>query len=101
MLLWFVPFFLGTLLSIPIRERSSRETQNTSLSRVSTQTLSMPITNLELRLCVERTLDIFTMTPKVDFIVKLSSQNLIAAIACQITDESSQLDIYAGTASFM
>jgi hypothetical protein len=60
-----------------VRERSSRETQNTSFSRGSTQTLSMPITDLERRLSVERTLDIFTMTPKVDLIansvVKISS----------------------------
>lgn len=44
-----------------VRERSSRGSQ----SRISTQTLSMPITDLERRLSVERTLDIFTMTPKV------------------------------------
>jgi len=47
-----------------IRERSSRGSQ----SRISTQTLSMPITDLERRLSVERTLDIFTMTPKVAFL---------------------------------
>lgn len=46
-------------------ERSSRESNNTSFSRTSTQTLSMPITDLERRLSVDRTLDIFTMTPKV------------------------------------
>lgn len=45
------------------REHFSR---GTSLSRVSTQTLSMPISDLERRLVTDRTLDIFTMTSKVD-----------------------------------
>ncbi|KAH9486848.1 hypothetical protein JR316_0000913 [Psilocybe cubensis] len=45
-------------------ERSSRESQATSTSRASTQTLSLPITDLERRLSTERTLDIFTMTSK-------------------------------------
>jgi hypothetical protein len=37
-----------------------------SHNRASTQTISMPITDLEQRLVTDRTLDIFTMTPKVD-----------------------------------
>ncbi|PPQ64415.1 hypothetical protein CVT26_002122 [Gymnopilus dilepis] len=45
-------------------ERSSHASESTSLSRASTQTLSMPISDLERRLSTERTLDIFTMTPK-------------------------------------
>ncbi|KAF9569659.1 hypothetical protein CPC08DRAFT_812654 [Agrocybe pediades] len=45
-------------------ERSSRESGATSMSRASTQTLSMPISDLERRLSTERTLDIFSMTPK-------------------------------------
>lgn len=48
------------------RERFSRGSEATSLSRASTQTLSMPISDLERRLATDRTLDIFTMTPKVD-----------------------------------
>ncbi|KAF8168011.1 hypothetical protein B0H34DRAFT_779517 [Crassisporium funariophilum] len=44
--------------------RSSRESESTSMSRTSTQTLSMPISDLERRLVTNRTLDIFTMTPK-------------------------------------
>ncbi|KDR85085.1 hypothetical protein GALMADRAFT_233698 [Galerina marginata CBS 339.88] len=50
--------------SVSAGERSSRESQSTSLSRASTQTLSMPISDLERRLSTERTLDIFTMAPK-------------------------------------
>ncbi|KAF9056258.1 hypothetical protein BJ165DRAFT_1398974 [Panaeolus papilionaceus] len=45
-------------------EMSSRESESTSRSRASTQTLSNPISDLERRLNVDRTLDIFTMTPK-------------------------------------
>ncbi|KAG6845765.1 hypothetical protein H0H87_003819 [Tephrocybe sp. NHM501043] len=45
-------------------ERSSRETASTSLSRTSSATLSMPISDLERRLSTQRTLDIFTMKPK-------------------------------------
>lgn len=37
-----------------------------SYSRASTHTISMPITDLERRLVTDRTLDIFTMTPKVE-----------------------------------
>ncbi|KAI0080080.1 hypothetical protein K474DRAFT_1590791 [Panus rudis PR-1116 ss-1] len=42
----------------------SQETAPTSEDRGSTATLAMPITDLERRLSTERTLDIFTMTPK-------------------------------------
>jgi hypothetical protein len=45
------------------REHFSR---STSPSRASTQTLLMPILDLERRLVTDRTLDIFTMTSKVD-----------------------------------
>ncbi|KAG6820114.1 hypothetical protein H0H93_005261 [Arthromyces matolae] len=44
--------------------RVSRETTTTSLSRISSSTLSMPISELERRLSTQRTLDIFTMKPK-------------------------------------
>ncbi|KAF8912751.1 hypothetical protein CPB84DRAFT_1841193 [Gymnopilus junonius] len=50
--------------SISGGERSSHASESTSLSRASTQTLSMPISDLERRLSTERTLDIFTMAPK-------------------------------------
>ncbi|PPQ70771.1 hypothetical protein CVT24_001058 [Panaeolus cyanescens] len=50
--------------SASVGEMSSRESESTSRSRASTQTLSMPISDLERRLSVERTLDIFTMEPK-------------------------------------
>jgi hypothetical protein len=49
-------------------ERLSRETASTSMGRVSSASLSMPITDLERRLATDKTLDIFTMKPKV-FIV--------------------------------
>lgn len=49
----------------PVRERLSRETAATSVSRGSNSTLSMPISSLERRLSTARTLDIFTMGPKV------------------------------------
>ncbi|KAF4572827.1 DH domain-containing protein [Pleurotus pulmonarius] len=46
--------------------RSSQETSSTSLSRTSTNaTMTMPISDLERRLSTARTLDIFTMKPKV------------------------------------
>ncbi|KAF5377436.1 hypothetical protein D9615_005323 [Tricholomella constricta] len=45
-------------------ERMSRETAMTSVSRTSSSTLSMPISDLERRLSTQRTLDIFTMKPK-------------------------------------
>ncbi|CAK5280553.1 unnamed protein product [Mycena citricolor] len=51
--------------SLSSGERLSRETANTSISRVSSSTMSMPISDLERRLTTERTLDIFTMRPKV------------------------------------
>lgn len=47
------------------RERLSRETASTSISRGSSATMSMPISDLERRLSAERTLDIFTMKSKV------------------------------------
>ncbi|KAJ7181743.1 hypothetical protein C8R43DRAFT_870034 [Mycena crocata] len=47
------------------RERLSRETASTSISRVSSTTMTMPISDLERRLSTQRTLDIFTMKPKV------------------------------------
>ncbi|KAJ7103442.1 hypothetical protein B0H15DRAFT_767714 [Mycena belliarum] len=46
-------------------ERLSRETASTSISRVSSATMTMPISDLERRLSTQRTLDIFTMKPKV------------------------------------
>ncbi|KAJ6604733.1 hypothetical protein DFH09DRAFT_898860 [Mycena vulgaris] len=46
-------------------ERLSRETASTSISRVSSTTMTMPISDLERRLSTQRTLDIFTMKPKV------------------------------------
>ncbi|KIJ21663.1 hypothetical protein PAXINDRAFT_64493 [Paxillus involutus ATCC 200175] len=45
-------------------ERFSRETESTSISRDSSQTMLSPIVDLEKRLSTERTLDIFTMKPK-------------------------------------
>ncbi|RDB29146.1 hypothetical protein Hypma_015433 [Hypsizygus marmoreus] len=47
------------------RERSSRETAMTSVSQISSATPSMPVSELERRLSTKRTLDIFTMKPKV------------------------------------
>ncbi|OBZ80083.1 hypothetical protein A0H81_00960 [Grifola frondosa] len=44
--------------------RRSEDTAPTSDGRTSTSTLNMPITDLERRLSTERTMDIFTMTPK-------------------------------------
>jgi hypothetical protein len=52
-------------LRIDDSERLSRETASTSLSRGSSATMSMPIIDLERRLAPQRTLDIFTMKPKV------------------------------------
>ncbi|KAF8216138.1 hypothetical protein K438DRAFT_1560299 [Mycena galopus ATCC 62051] len=51
--------------SLSSGERLSRETASTSISRVSSTTMTMPITDLERRLSTGRTLDIFTMRPKV------------------------------------
>ncbi|KAJ7254028.1 hypothetical protein B0H12DRAFT_1017352 [Mycena haematopus] len=53
--------------SLSSGERLSRETASTSISRVSSSstTMSMPISDLERRLSTQRTLDIFTMRPKV------------------------------------
>ncbi|KAF5374953.1 hypothetical protein D9758_000190 [Tetrapyrgos nigripes] len=45
-------------------ERLSKDTISTSISRGSSATMSMPITELERRLSTQRTLDIFTMNPK-------------------------------------
>jgi hypothetical protein len=55
----FFAFIMGN------SERLSRETASTSISRGSNATLSMPISDLERRLVTHRTLDIFTMKPKV------------------------------------
>ncbi|KAG6877638.1 hypothetical protein C0993_005347 [Termitomyces sp. T159_Od127] len=46
-------------------ESFSRETPTTPISRVSSATLSTPISDLERRLSTERTLDIFTMKSKI------------------------------------
>ncbi|KAG5342380.1 hypothetical protein C0989_002215 [Termitomyces sp. Mn162] len=46
-------------------ERYSRETPTTTVSRASSTTLSMPLSDLERRLSTQRTLDIFTMKPKI------------------------------------
>ncbi|KAG6897345.1 hypothetical protein C0992_002271 [Termitomyces sp. T32_za158] len=46
-------------------ERFSRETTTTPISRASSATLSTPISDLERRLSTQRTLDIFTMKPKI------------------------------------
>ncbi|KAG6888678.1 hypothetical protein C0995_006668 [Termitomyces sp. Mi166 len=47
-------------------ERISRETtRSTSVSHASSGTISMPISDLERRLSTQRTLDIFTMKPKI------------------------------------
>lgn len=62
---WLVMSTKHTAVNRLHRERSSRESEATSLSRTSTQTLAMPISDLERRLDTHRTLDIFTMTPKV------------------------------------
>ncbi|KAJ7293659.1 hypothetical protein C8J57DRAFT_1429420 [Mycena rebaudengoi] len=51
--------------SLSSGERFSRETASTSISRVSSNTMTMPISDLERRLSTQRTLDIFTMKPKV------------------------------------
>ncbi|KAJ7837527.1 hypothetical protein B0H14DRAFT_3087209 [Mycena olivaceomarginata] len=51
--------------SLSSGERLSRETASTSISRVSSTTMTMPISDLERRLSTQRTLDIFTMRPKV------------------------------------
>lgn len=51
--------------SILISSRSSQDTAPTSIGRESTSTMNMPITDLERRLTTDRTLDIFTMQPKV------------------------------------
>jgi len=51
--------------SISNGERLSQETATTSVSRASSATLSMPISDLERRLSTQQTLDIFTMKPKV------------------------------------
>lgn len=50
-------------------QRSSQETAATTASRGSTSTLCMPVSELEKRLKTDRTLDIFTMRPKVRFIL--------------------------------
>jgi hypothetical protein len=55
---------LETMSHSSCRERLSRETAFTSISRASTATLARPISDLERRLSTDRTLDIFTMTPK-------------------------------------
>ncbi|KAF6766283.1 hypothetical protein DFP72DRAFT_1028953 [Ephemerocybe angulata] len=55
----------GSARGSSVGERLSRETAATSISRGSNATLSMPISELERRLSAQRTLDIFTMTPKV------------------------------------
>jgi len=54
-----------SLSELSYRERLSRETASTSISRASTATLSRPISDLERRLSTDRTLDLFTMAPKV------------------------------------
>ena len=46
-------------------ERSSRETGETSVSRASGNSMTMPIADLERRLSAGRCLDLFTMQPKV------------------------------------
>ncbi|KAJ7070956.1 hypothetical protein C8F01DRAFT_1314780, partial [Mycena amicta] len=51
--------------SLSSGERLSRDTASTSISRVSSATMTMPISDLERRLSTQRTLDIFTMRPKV------------------------------------
>ncbi|KAJ7619111.1 hypothetical protein DFH06DRAFT_1273849 [Mycena polygramma] len=51
--------------SLSSGERLSRETASTSISRVSSATMTMPISDLERRLSTQRTVDIFTMRPKV------------------------------------
>lgn len=55
----YFPFYTGNY-SFVNREHIS------SYNRASTHTISMPITDLERRLVTDRTLDIFTMTPKVE-----------------------------------
>ncbi|ESK89306.1 gef1 [Moniliophthora roreri MCA 2997] len=45
-------------------ERLSQGTPSTVTSRGSSSTLSMPVSDLERRLSTQRTLDIFTMSPK-------------------------------------
>ncbi|KAF7306995.1 hypothetical protein MIND_00492300 [Mycena indigotica] len=51
--------------SLSSGERLSRDTASTSISRVSSTTMTAPISDLERRLSTQRTLDIFTMRPKV------------------------------------
>ncbi|KAF7310974.1 hypothetical protein HMN09_00640700 [Mycena chlorophos] len=51
--------------SLSSGERLSRETASTSISRVSSTTMTAPISDLERRLSTQQTLDIFTMRPKV------------------------------------
>lgn len=76
------------------RERSSRESESTSPSRASTQTLAMPISDLERRLATERTIDIFTMTPKVCFpFLKLQCSHCFSG--CQTTNVSSFTDFHS------
>ncbi|KAK7058887.1 hypothetical protein VNI00_001511 [Paramarasmius palmivorus] len=45
-------------------ERLSQGAPSTATSRASSSTLTMPVSDLERRLSAQRTLDIFTMTPK-------------------------------------
>ncbi|KAF9270305.1 hypothetical protein L218DRAFT_952463 [Marasmius fiardii PR-910] len=45
-------------------DRLSQDAPSSSTSRGSSSTLNMPVTDLERRLSTTRTLDIFTMTPK-------------------------------------
>lgn len=53
-------------------ERLSRETASTSISRASHSTMPMPISDLEHRLSTVRTLDIFSMKPKVSIVIKVA-----------------------------
>jgi hypothetical protein len=50
---------------LPSSERFSRETASTFASGASRNTMTTPLVDLERRLATDRTLDIFTMTPKV------------------------------------
>jgi len=63
---WFLQF--EPYSSFNYSQRSSQETTATRASRGSTSTLCMPVSELEQRLNTDRTLDIFTMRPKVRFI---------------------------------
>lgn len=58
-----------TVLKLNYSQRSSQETAATSAGRGSTSTLCMPVSELEKRLKTDRTLDIFTMKPKVRLIL--------------------------------